>query len=108
MKCIRAARRIRFFCSQARRRGERDLHATNFRKSLRAACEHARLPSNFGFHQLRVLFISRAVMSGLNAKVIAEWVGHRDGGKLIFDTYARTDETHKAEAAGKMNFGGVQ
>ena len=34
------------------------------------------------------MFITRAIERGVDVKVIAEWQGHKDGGKLILDTYS--------------------
>jgi hypothetical protein len=34
------------------------------------------------------MFMARAIERGVDVKVIAEWQGHKDGGKLILDTYS--------------------
>jgi hypothetical protein len=36
---------------------------------------------------LRQFLIGRLWKAGVNRKLIAKWQGHRDGGKLIIDTY---------------------
>jgi len=35
-------------------------------------------------------------------KVIAEWQGHRDGGKLILDTYSHVNRAHSQRMAQLM------
>lgn len=39
------------------------------------------------------MFIVRAIELGVDVKVIAEWQGHRDGGKLILDTYSHVNRS---------------
>ncbi len=48
---------------------------------------------------LRRMFITRALEKGVDVKVIAEWQGHRDGGKLILDTYSHVRPVHSARMA---------
>jgi hypothetical protein len=40
------------------------------------------------------MFITRAVERGVDVKVIAEWQGRKDGGKLILDTYSHVRSEH--------------
>jgi hypothetical protein len=47
-----------------------------------------------GFCSLRRMFITRAIEFGVDVKVIASWQGHRDGGKLILDTYSHLNPVH--------------
>jgi hypothetical protein len=35
-------------------------------------------------------------------KVIAEWQGHKDGGKLILDTYSHVNRAHSRRMSGLM------
>jgi integrase len=49
-------------------RGAKDISARSLRESLKAVRTHAKLPS-FGFHQLRVYFISYAVMKLLRDQI---------------------------------------
>jgi hypothetical protein len=45
------------------------------------------------------MFITRALQLGVDVKTIAEWQGHRDGGKLILDTYSYVDAVHSENMA---------
>ena len=48
------------------------------------------------------MFITRAIERGVDVKVIAEWQGHRDGGKLILDTYSHVNRVHSHRMAQLM------
>ena len=87
-------------------RGEKDVPARTLRQSLNFARHQAGLPK-FSFHDLRHAFISTCVMSGLDFMTIASWVGHRDGGILIGKVYGHLADSHKKQAALKVNFGPV-
>jgi hypothetical protein len=45
------------------------------------------------------MFITRAIEKGIDVKVIAEWQGHKDGGKLILDTYSHVNPIHSQRMA---------
>jgi hypothetical protein len=49
------------------------------------------------------MFITRAIERGVDVKVIAEWQGHRDGGKLILDTYSHVRPEHSQRMARLMS-----
>jgi site-specific recombinase XerD len=48
------------------------------------------------------MFITRAIEKGVDIKVISEWQGHRDGGKLILDTYSHVNRAHSNRLAKLM------
>ena len=50
----------------------------------------------------RRMFITRAIERGVDVKVIAEWQGHKDGGKLILDTYSHVNRAHSHRMAQLM------
>jgi integrase len=70
----------------------------NARKALANACKRLGLPS-FTHRSLRRMFITRAIERGVDVKVIAEWQGHRDGGKLILNTYSHIRRPHSERMA---------
>jgi len=45
------------------------------------------------------MFVTRAIELGVDVKVIAEWQGHRDGGKLILQTYSHVRPEHSNRMA---------
>jgi integrase len=68
------------------------------RKALGNACKRLDLPP-FTHRSLRRMFITRAIERGVDVKVIAEWQGHRDGGKLILQTYSHVNPIHSNRMA---------
>ena len=56
------------------------------KKALAAACERLEYP-RFSQRSMRQFLIGRLWKAGVDRKLIAKWQGHRDGGKLIIDTY---------------------
>lgn len=85
-------------------RGDKDVPAKSFRESLELARTAAKLPS-VGFHDMRHLFISFCVMSGIDFMTLAKWVGHRDGGVLIGKVYGHLADDHRKAMAEKVSFG---
>jgi integrase len=68
------------------------------RKALANACKRLGFPS-FTHRSLRRMFITRAIEKGVDVKVIAEWQGHKDGGKLILQTYSHVNPVHSNRMA---------
>jgi len=68
------------------------------KKSLRAACKRLNLPA-YSQRALRRMFITRCIEKGIDVKVIAQWQGHQDGGKLILGTYSHVRNAHAEEMA---------
>jgi integrase len=71
------------------------------RKALANSCKRLGFPS-FTHRSLRRMFITRAIERGVDVKVIAEWQGHRDGGKLILATYSHVRPEHSNRMAQLM------
>jgi len=71
------------------------------KKALAGACRRLNYPS-FSQRSLRRMFITRAIERGVDVKVIAEWQGHKDGGKLILDTYSHVNRVHSQRMAQLM------
>jgi site-specific recombinase XerD len=53
---------------------------------------------------MRHYFVSNAVEAGVDFKVIASWVGHKDGGLLVAKTYGHLRDSHSFEMAQRMTF----
>jgi integrase len=84
-------------------RGPKDrvLKISDAKKALAGACARLKLPA-YSQRALRRMFITRALEKGVDVKVIAEWQGHTDGGKLILDTYSHVSRQHARKMAGLM------
>jgi integrase len=72
------------------------------RKALANACKRLELP-RYTHRSLRRMFITRAIERSVDVKVIAEWQGHRDGGKLILQTYSHVRPEHSNRMAQLMS-----
>jgi len=71
------------------------------KKAIAGACSRLNLP-RYTHRSFRRMFITRAIELGVDVKVIAEWQGHRDGGKLILDTYSHVNRVHSQRMAALM------
>jgi integrase len=80
---------------------DRVFKVRNAKKALAGACRRLGLPP-FSQRSLRRMFITRAIEKGVDVKVIADWQGHRDGGKLILDTYSHVQPIHSQRMAELM------
>jgi integrase len=81
---------------------ERLFKMSDARKSLANACIRLGLPS-FTQRSLRRLFVTTAIERGVDVKVISQWQGHRDGGKLILNTYSHVRRPHSDRMAALMS-----
>ena len=72
------------------------------RKAITNACKRLELPI-YTRRSLRRMFITRAIEKGVDVKVIAEWQGHTDGGKLILQTYSHVRPEHSNRMAKLMS-----
>ena len=71
------------------------------RKALASACKRLGY-APFSQRSLRRMFITSAIERGVDVKVIAQWQGHKDGGKLILDTYSHVNPDHSNRMARLM------
>jgi integrase len=80
---------------------EKIFRIADSKHALANACRRLQLPP-FSQRSLRRMFITRAIEQGVDVKVIAQWQGHRDGGKLILDTYSHVRQAHSERMAALM------
>src|SRR6266496_672270 len=83
---------------------ERVFAIDNAKKAIANACGRLNLPQ-YSHLSFRRMFITRAIERGVDVKVIAEWQGHKDGGKLILDTYSHVNRAHSHRMAQLMTDG---
>jgi len=86
------------------RRGKKDLRVTTLRSALATAKNRAGV-ARFGFHDCRHLFASYAVMSKVPIMTVAVWLGHRDNGKLVMETYGHLIDDHLKQEADRVQIG---
>jgi integrase len=89
---------------EGKKHNERLFKINQARKALTNACKRLYFPI-YTHRSLRRMFITRAIEKGVDVKVIAEWQGHRNGGKLILQTYSHVNPVHSNRMAQLMNDG---
>ncbi|MHC1763587.1 MAG: tyrosine-type recombinase/integrase [Verrucomicrobiia bacterium] len=72
-------------------------------KSLARACKLVGIPK-LTHHDLRHLFATRCIESGVPIQTVAGWLGHRDGGALAMKVYGHLRSEHSIEMARKVSF----
>lgn len=71
------------------------------KNAIEQACKRSGLPS-FTHHSMRHYFVSNAIEKNIDFKVIASWIGHKDGGLLVAKTYGHLRDSHSHLMALKM------
>ena len=71
------------------------------RTLMASAAKKAGIPK-FTHHSMRHYFCSNAIEASIDFKVIAGWLGHKDGGILVAKTYGHLRDTHSFEMAKRM------
>ena len=94
--------RIREKCGGSPEGAEKVFRVKEAKKAISGACKRLGLPA-YSHRAFRRMFITRAIERGVDVKVIAEWQGHQDGGKLILDTYSHVAPKHSARMAKLMS-----
>jgi integrase len=72
-------------------------------KSLTRACKLLGI-YRITHHDLRHLFATRCIESGVDIPTVSRWLGHVDGGALAMKTYGHLRREHSAAMAQKVKF----
>ena len=72
-------------------------------ESLAGACRKVGVP-HMTHHDLRHLFATTCIESGVDVPTVSRWLGHADGGALAMRTYGHLRLEHSLEAAKKVRF----
>ena len=80
---------------------ERVFKIDNAKKAIANACRRLNL-SQCSHISFRRMFITRAIERGVDVQVIAQWQGHKDGSKLILQTYSHVRPIHSQRMAALM------
>jgi integrase len=73
-------------------------------KSLANACESLGL-FHLTHHDMRHLFATRCIESGVDIPTVSRWMGHSDGGAMARKTYGHLRRDHSAAMAQRVTFG---
>jgi integrase len=55
-------------------------------------------------HDLRHLFATRCIESGVDIPTVSRWLGHSDGGALAMKVYGHLRDAHSADMAQRVRF----
>jgi integrase len=59
-------------------------------------------------HDLRHLFATRCIESGVDIPTVSRWLGHKDGGALAMKTYGHLRREHSIAQAARVSFAPVE
>ncbi len=92
-------------------RPDEPLNANVFRvresqKALNRACRKVGA-ARITHHDLRHLFATRCIESGVDIPTLSRWLGHKDGGALAMKTYGHLRREHSIAQAQRVTFAPV-
>lgn len=76
-------------------------------KAIDSACKKLDL-ARITHHDLRHLFATRCIESGVDIPTVSRWLGHKDGGALAMRTYGHLRDQHSTAMAQKVTFADSQ
>ena len=82
---------------------EKVMRVFECKKSITTACKKLRIP-RFTHHDLRHLFATRCIESGVDIPTVSRWLGHKDGGALAMKTYGHLRDEHSTNMAQKVTY----
>jgi integrase len=71
--------------------------------SLANACRKLGIP-HITHHDLRHLFATTCIESGVDILTVSRWLGHKDGGALAMKVYGHLRDQHGADMAQRVSF----
>lgn len=71
--------------------------------ALRSACKEVGVKT-IAHHDLRHLFATTCIESGVDVPTVSRWLGHSDGGALAMRTYGHLRQEHSQTQAAKVRF----
>src|SRR5436190_653054 len=96
LSAIRDARRME-------KGSDRVLRVNEAEKSMRAAAKKIGI-GHVRHHDLRHLFASTCIESGVDIPTVSRWLGHKDGGALAMKVYGHLRREHSAQQAQRVRF----
>jgi len=75
--------------------------------AINSACKKLGI-ARFTHHDLRHLFATRCIESGVDIPTVSRWLGHKDGGALAMKVYGHLRDQHSVSMAQKVTFGTVK
>jgi integrase len=93
----------RWFRNKRRYKNGCILSVSECEEALTKACEKAGA-HRITHHDLRHLFATRCIESGVDIPTVSRWLGHKDGGALAMKTYGHLRDEHSQAMAAKVAF----
>lgn len=87
-------------------KGERVFLVRECQKSMDRAAKLVGM-ERITHHDLRHLFATKCIESGVDIPTVSRWLGHRDGGALAMRTYGHLRREHSQLQAKKVSFSNV-
>ena len=75
--------------------------------SLKNACRRLGI-AHISQHDLRHLFATTCIESGVDIPTVSRWLGHKDGGALAMKVYGHLRDQHSVAMAQKVSFSKAQ
>ncbi len=92
---------------RAERSGEPDtakvMQVFECQKAMNSAAIKAKM-ERITHHDLRHLFATRCIESGVDIPALSRWLGHKDGGALAMKVYGHLRQQHSNEMAQRVRF----
>ena len=73
--------------------------------AINSACKKLGI-ARFTHHDLRHLFATLCIESGVDIPTVSRWLGHKDGGALAMKVYGHLRDQHSVAMAQKVTFAG--
>ena len=93
----------RWFRAEHRYRSACVLSVSECEEALTKACEKVGA-HRITHHDLRHLFATRCIESGVDIPTVSRWLGHKDGGALAMKAYGHLRDEHSQLMAAKVQF----
>jgi len=83
-----------------------DGHVMQVKECLQAMTRAARVVgmARITHHDLRHLFATRCIESGVDIPTVSRWLGHKDGGALAMKVYGHLRDQHSVAMAQRVTF----
>ena len=82
---------------------DRLMEVSECEKSMTRACKEVDM-ARITHHDLRHLFATRCIETGVDIPTVSKWLGHKDGGALAMRVYGHLRQDHSLEMAKKVTF----
>jgi len=83
--------------------GQRAFEVREAQKAINAACEKISV-ARITHHDLRHLFATVCIESGVDLPTVSRWPNHKDGGALAMKTYGHLRREHSIAQARHVTF----